>query len=145
MTVGDYWEQTEEITDIAYLNGIKVSPEYYEMYHNVVNAVEEFTDADDPIFVFPHAPIFYLLTDRHSDTYTKVQWFDVASDEEIVADIDVLREDPPKAIVFFHIPRTPSKAMKRLSAAARQADCGRCRNFSANSCRRVTRKFPPTT
>lgn len=104
MTVGDYWEQTEEITDIAYLNGIKVSPEYYEMYHNVVNAVEEYTDANDPIFVFPHAPIFYLLTDRHSDTYTKVQWFDVASDEEIVADIDVLREDPPKAIVFFHIP-----------------------------------------
>lgn len=104
MVVGTYWEQTEEITDIDYLNGIKVSPQYYEMYHNVTDAVETYTESDDHIFVFPHAPIFYLLTHRDTNTYTKIQWFDVASDEEIVADIDVLREDPPAAIVFVHIP-----------------------------------------
>ena len=106
LQIGTYWEQTVELSDIDYLNGIKVSPAYAEMYNNVVSAVDENTEADDPIFVFPHIPIFYLLTERGHETFTTVQWMDVNSDEDVIADIDVLLQQPPKAIVFCHIPES---------------------------------------
>ena len=61
------------------------------------------TAEGEPIFCFPQIPLFYVLTDRPDPgTFTKVQWFDVASDKAILQDIDTLRQNPPGAILFYH-------------------------------------------
>ncbi len=92
-----------EIEDCELLNGIKVSEETAQGYELILGSIKEHTEEGDSIFVFPHAPIFYLLSDRYPDTYTYVQWFDVSSDKAVVKDIDVLKEKNPKVIVYIDI------------------------------------------
>ncbi len=103
LTQGALSEHTEE-TNVPLLAGIKVremDKAYYEViYSDVVNNTTE----DDAIFVFPHAPVVYTLTDRHSKTYTKVQWFDVSGGGGISHDIEMLRVEPPKVIVYVNLP-----------------------------------------
>jgi len=72
----------------------------------VVAEVKNHSDKEDEVFVFPHAPIIYLLTDRDSTTYTKVQWFDVAVDKDVMADLEKIKQFPPKVIVFINIPQS---------------------------------------
>lgn len=102
LNVGSYWEQTTEC-DVPIFRGIKMSEKYARMYNNVYRGVLENTEEDDEIFVFPHMPILYLATGREKATYTAVQWFDVSSDEKVVADIDILREKKPKVMVLCFI------------------------------------------
>lgn len=102
MDESDYWSNTETM-DIPLLDGIKVSPETKAVYEGIYNAVVENTSPDDTIFCFPQIPLFYNLCDRDDPgTFTKVQWFDVASDKAVLADIEVLKENPPKAIIIYN-------------------------------------------
>ena len=54
----------------------------------------------EEIFVFPHMPILYVATERPRATETAIQWFDVATDEAVISDIDVIREKQPKVMVL---------------------------------------------
>ncbi|MBQ8165112.1 MAG: hypothetical protein IJZ94_04785 [Clostridia bacterium] len=103
LTEGDLRYATETV-DIPELKGIKVSAETKDGYERIVSMINEYSDEDDTVFVFPHAPIFYLLADNYPSTYTIVQWFDVASDESVIADISNLQENKPAVIVHFRIP-----------------------------------------
>ncbi len=85
------------------LSGIRVSKDTKVGYEEILSIIAENSEQGDSIFVFPHTPIFYLLSDRYPDTYTIVQWFDVASDKAVVKDIDVIREAQPKVIVYVKI------------------------------------------
>ena len=104
MDVGTYWEQTEKL-DVPGLNGIYVSKTYADMYRNVYNAVIENVQDKDNVFVFPHAPIFYTITGTDSKTFTKVQWFDVSADEDVIADLEILKQTKPNVIVYINVPQ----------------------------------------
>lgn len=102
MDESDYWSSTEEL-NLPLTEGIKVSPETKAVYENICNAIMQNTAPDDPIFCFPQIPIFYNICDRKDPgTFTKVQWFDVASDASVRNDIEVLKNNPPKAIVIYN-------------------------------------------
>ena len=90
--------------DIPVVQGIKVSQETYDGITGIYNDIMSHSAQGDSIFVFPHAPIFYVMTDRYADTYTYIQWFDVASDQAVINDIDVLEDSMPKVIVHIHVP-----------------------------------------
>lgn len=94
---------TEQLT-IPVLNNIKVSYEEKEMYENIVSVVQQNTKKNDEIFCFPHIPIFYLLCERNdSDVYTKVQWFDVSTKQDLQKDIEILEQNPPKALIIYNL------------------------------------------
>ncbi len=102
MDESEYWSNTETM-DIPLLDGIKVSPETKAVYEGIYSAVVENTSPEDTIFCFPQIPLFYSLCERNDPgTFTKVQWFDVASDAAVLSDIDVLRKNPPKAIIIYN-------------------------------------------
>lgn len=103
LTQGSIWEHTESV-DVPLLQGIKVRPTDKAYYETVYQDVVENTEADDTIFAFPHCPIFYTITNRHSNTYSQVQWFDVSSSQAIEEDIITLRENPPKVIIYANVP-----------------------------------------
>ena len=104
MTEPDIWQCTE-YTDIDELKGIKVSENTKYIYEDIVHTIQEETEEDEQIFTFPNIPIFYVLADRYDvGTYAKVHWFDVATDKSILADIDVLKENPPEAMVIYNMP-----------------------------------------
>ena len=105
LDTGTLWEQTTEC-EVPILQGIKMSEPYARMYDNVYREVTENTREDEEIFVFPHMPVLYLATGRNRATFTVVQWFDVSTDENVVKDIDVIREKAPKIMVLCFIDET---------------------------------------
>lgn len=97
------YECTEE-SNIPILKNIKLSPTTKEMYEKVVFTVQNNTEDDDKIFCFPHIPLMYLMCDREDyGGYTKVQWFDVASERDLENDIEKIKKEPPKAIVIYDL------------------------------------------
>lgn len=102
LTEGDLRKATEQI-DVDYMDGIHVSKETKYGIESIVSAIQDHSAEGDSIFAFPQVPIFYLLSNRYPDTFTLVQWFDVANDEDVVKDIDVLRENPPQVILHVHV------------------------------------------
>ncbi len=113
LTEGNIRQATYTI-DNEYLEGIKVSRKTKYGYDRILKIIDQHTQEGDSIFVFPHAPIFYLLADRYAETYTYVQWFDVASDKAVVADIEVLRQSNPKVIVYVKIDEYVSSSHETL-------------------------------
>lgn len=103
LTQGSLIEHTE-VVNVPLLNGIRVRQMDKECYETVYSDVVNNTTEEDKIFTFPHCPIMYTITNRHSDTYTKVQWFDVSSTDSIHADMELLRNDMPKVIVYANVP-----------------------------------------
>lgn len=110
ITPYSWWGQAEsdlrqatEKLDVEYMKGIRVTPETKYGIETIVDTIEEYSDETDHIFSFPQIPIFYLLSDRYPNTFTLVQWFDVANDQDVAADIDTLKADPPKVIVHAHV------------------------------------------
>ncbi len=102
MRTESYWECTASL-DLPHTQGLAVSPQTKAVYEEIVHAITAHTAESDPIFCFPQIPIFYVLTDRPDPgTFTKVQWFDVASDAAILSDIEILQKNPPKAILIYH-------------------------------------------
>lgn len=102
MTEGSYWESSVPL-DLPHTKGIKVAPETKAAFEEIVSAIRANTAPGEPIFCFPQIPIFYVLTDRPDPgTFTKVQWFDVASDASILGDIEILQKNPPRAILIYH-------------------------------------------
>lgn len=102
MTESSYWESTASL-DLPLTGGLSVSPQTKAVYEEIVHAIVANTAQSDPIFCFPQIPLFYALADRcDPGTFTKVQWFDVASDAAILSDIEILKKNPPKAILIYH-------------------------------------------
>ena len=102
LDVGSISEQTQT-TNVPMLAGIKVNKAYARMYNGVTESVQEHSNEDDEIFVFPHMPVLYLMCDRPRATNTANQWFDVSTDAAVIADIDVIKEKKPKVMVICMI------------------------------------------
>ena len=98
LETGSLAAQTETV-DVPYLSGIRMSKPYAEMYEGVYESVQKHSGQDDGIFVFPHMPVFYLLCDRPQASNMANVWFDVTTDQGVIADIDVIREAKPKVMV----------------------------------------------
>lgn len=102
LTEGDLREATETV-NVDYMKGIKVTPKTKQGIESIVSILKEYSNEDDSVFVFPQVPIFYLLSDRYPETYTLVQWFDVANDLDVKKDAKLLKDRLPKVIVHVHV------------------------------------------
>lgn len=99
----DMREATEEL-EVSNASHIQVSAETKYALEGIVQDIEENTSESDSIFVFPHAPIIYVMTDRWPVTYSLVQWFDVSSDASLEKDMETLEKNMPKVIVHIEVP-----------------------------------------
>jgi len=103
MTESNFWECTEQVEDVPVISGIYLSPDTKAVYENIYRDITENTDEEDPIFCFPQIPMFYSICDRDDPgTYSKVQWFDVATDDVLERDIETMKINPPKAILIYN-------------------------------------------
>ena len=91
-------------TSIPLLEGIKLSKNTKKMYEDIVKVVQKNTEQDDVIYSFPQMPIFYLLCDRNDPgVFSKVEWFDVSTNESLEKDINILKETKPSAIIIYNL------------------------------------------
>lgn len=102
MDESDLWSSGFTSDDIELLSGICMSPETLNAYETIYHVITTNTDENDSIYCFPQIPVFYSICDRSDPgVRAKVQWFDVASDASIDADINVIKSNPPKAILIY--------------------------------------------
>jgi hypothetical protein len=86
------------------LRGIRVSPQTKAAIEGVTSAITDSSRPGDDVFVFPHMPILYLLTDRYPSTFTLVQWFDFSSRHALAADMSRTEDHPPRVVVIVEVP-----------------------------------------
>ena len=108
-------EATESLS-IPALHGIAVSPATKAAIEGVTAAIDSASQPGDDVFVFPHIPIFYLLSDRYPSTFTLVQWFDFASRRAVEDDLRRIERRPPRVIVIAEIPETVYDAHEDMFA-----------------------------
>jgi hypothetical protein len=104
MTESNLWSSVNK-TDIPLLDGILLSSETKDVYENIYHSILRYTSENDPIYCFPQIPIFYSLCNRRDPgVYAKVQWFDVSTDKSVENDIEVLKNNMPKAVIMYDTP-----------------------------------------
>lgn len=113
LATGPIDDQTQT-ANVPLLNKIKMSVKDKTCYEIVYSDIINNTEEGDHIYVFPNAPIFYTISNRHSLTYSQVEWFDVSSENAIVGDIQTLRQNNPKMIVYVSLPETAYKMHEDL-------------------------------
>jgi hypothetical protein len=83
------------------LKGYRVSAETANFLTRVTEDIDSHSGEQEPIFVYPDLPIFYLLAHRQPETFGYVHYIDVAPDFVDVADANTLRSHPPAVIVYL--------------------------------------------
>lgn len=104
LDVGNYWEQTYKLDGGTVLDGLYVNEQYYKMYTETYDLVKNNVKEGETIFSFPQIPIFYLYTNTDRATFTAIQWPDVSTDENVLKDIDTIKENKPKVLIFVDVP-----------------------------------------
>jgi len=96
------------------LHWICVEPSKYEKIKRLAEDIRTNTQSGDAIYVFPHLPIFYLLTNRPPFAGAVVSWFDFMSDAEADRLNAKLAIDPPQLMIIVRLPEEIYAAHERL-------------------------------
>lgn len=100
----DLWSSKFPVEDVPLLKGFYVSEDTKSVYESICKEITSNVSESESIYCFPQIPIFYSLCDRWDPgVFSKVQWFDVSTDASVEADIDVLKENPPKAVLMYDV------------------------------------------
>lgn len=114
LEVGSIWKQTKPAEGVPLLDGLVMNERYAKCYSGVYKIAEENLTDGDTAFTFPHCPVFYDIIDCHSNTYTKVQWFDVSSAPALERDLSILQDNPPKLLLICPVPEGTIAGHERM-------------------------------
>lgn len=111
----DFWESSIPVEGVELLDGIEVSTDTKNVYEEICSEIKDNTSETDSIYCFPQIPIFYSLCNRYDPgTKAKVEWFDVSTDSAVESDIDVLKQNPPKAVLMYDVSEYAMSSHERL-------------------------------
>lgn len=117
-----WWYQSEAsvyecVTEskVPLLKGIRLSEDTANVYDSIFDDIMQLTSDSDKIYCFPQIPYFYLMTNRSDPgVYSKVQWFDVSTNEAIVHDEAVISKSDLKAILIYDVDSKAYQSHKDL-------------------------------
>jgi hypothetical protein len=82
------------------LYGLCIEPKTYDAITRLVNTIKLESSPNDRLYVFPHLPIFNLLSQRLPYQNAVVSWFDFSSQSQILGiSTGILREPPPLLLI----------------------------------------------
>jgi hypothetical protein len=110
-----------ETSDLALLRGLRLSPETKHAVEAVTRAVQAGSRPGEPIFVYPHIPVFYLLAERPAATFGPVHFIDVSPDWLAREDGERLLADPPKSIVYLKLTEAQMQESERAFRDGRRS------------------------
>lgn len=102
------------------LRGLCVPPGKAQGIAAIEALVRLHSRPDEPIYVFPHMPVFHLLTGRPPFAGAVVSWFDFMSDRQALAIADALRTAPPAVLVVAQMPENVFSAHEQLFRAGKR-------------------------
>lgn len=94
--------------------GICLAPQQALDLEQITSIILENTNDQDPIFVYPHMPVFYMTANRKPFDGAVVSWFDFMSDRQASNVANHLIASPPKIIVYANLDEEVPKAHERL-------------------------------
>lgn len=96
------------------LEGLCLDPRKKSKIDQIVAEVKRRTLQTDAIYIFPHTPIFHLLTGRPPYAKSPISWFDFMSDAQAGYVSDQLRTFPPALLVVSQLPELAYTTHERL-------------------------------
>ena len=90
-------------SNIETLNGYKLDRDTELAYENIVEAINIYSNSDDTVYEFPHAPLFNCLTERKLGSFAVSHFVDVCPDEVLRDDIARLKANPPKMFIYVKL------------------------------------------
>lgn len=94
-----YVEATYE-TDVDYFEGIELTANEKYMYEDFEEKANLYLDPSDEIYCYANIPIFYTIANKAPTVKAVVPWFDVSREATIWEDLDYLKNNNPKMMVF---------------------------------------------
>lgn len=70
------------------------------MYEDFEEQANLYLGPDDELYCYANMPIFYTLAGKTPTTNSVVPWFDVSRESTIIKDLEYLKSNNPKMIVF---------------------------------------------
>jgi len=86
-------------TDISYFKGIRLTASEKYVYEDFVDKAGMLDD-DDELYCYSRISIFYVLAGKMPTVKAPEPWFDVSREETILEDLEYLKHNNPKMILF---------------------------------------------
>ena len=102
------------------LKGLCVEPSKKSKIDEIINEISAQTQESDQIYIYPHIPIFHLLTGRRPYAKAPVSWFDFMSDDWALYVSKELLARPPPLLIVADFPETVLEAHERLFRGGKQ-------------------------
>lgn len=99
---------------IPMLEGMYTSEYNIRLIEQVSEEIQKGSKPGDPILTFPNIPVFYLITDRKPPGKALVHWFDFLPDDLAIKEAQVIKQNPPKVIVYLDLGPSVWEAHERL-------------------------------
>ena len=96
------------------LKGICIDPKKYKEIMDLVGKIQESSSSKDKLYVFPHMPIFNLLSNRLPFDNAVVTWFDFTSQNLLNTLSEDLSVDPPTVLLIARLPNEVFEGHERL-------------------------------
>ena len=87
-------------TDVDYFRGIGLTANEKHMYEDFEEKANLYLGPSDEMYCYSNIPIFYTIAKKTPTVKAAVPWFDVSRESTIREDLDYLKNNNPKMIVF---------------------------------------------
>ena len=96
------------------LSGLSLGDEVKTFTDTLTQLIMHNSQPNDPVFIFPYQPLFYVLSGRQPPTFALVHWFDVTPDSVCREDAKRLVQRKPAVIVDFVLPPSDFEDYERI-------------------------------
>lgn len=102
------------VKDDRILYGIEMEEDKYRKIKAIVSAIKQYTRKEDRLYVFPHMPVFNMMSDRKPYENVVVSWFDFMDIRSGSHLVERIRKNTPKVMVVARLPEDVFMAHERL-------------------------------
>jgi len=96
------------------LKRLCIDPDKYGKIVRIVRRIESVSNKNDQLYVFPHLPIFNLLSERKPYQNAVVSWFDFTSKNQVKNIASSLLKEPPQVLLVARLPLEIFEGHERL-------------------------------
>lgn len=96
------------------LYGLCIETSNYDSIMRLVNTIKAGSSPNDRLYVFPHLPIFNLLSQRLPYQNAVVSWFDFSSQSQILGISTGILREPPPLLLIARLPKEVFESHERL-------------------------------
>lgn len=96
------------------LQNLCIEQDKFNSIKHLVDSIQQVSKSSDVLYVFPHAPIFNILSGRLPYGNSVVSWFDFTSQNKAQKIANEISSNPPKLILIARLPKEVFEGHEKL-------------------------------